>query len=424
MKKFNYLLLFAFWSFGHIVAGKCPGKGNFIPVEGIKFRGICTDYDNVFKAYINERTVVMSATVDDHFFKVYRGQIGKDTICVDKKKLKECIAAFGKILREAEEVSKKNIDARPSSSEEEEQRLQSLKSLIEKLGDLQTDPPVNSPGNTESLQKSTSKDNNKSAEEDDHESVNWAWFVAVFFGLATLGLGFWLRKLLDRQDYINRTLSHRSDELENLLRDSDSKYRPGSDKNQPKRIELLIRSLVDISIRDKQEINRLRQDIERYKEKEKALLEQKEAISSEFENYKIKSVGNKTSSATGKLDTLLQNSEQAPLPITKLFYLSYASPSSDGMGEFYDRRQPQPNSVNSYYRFEIEPDEINAKFWFYDTAGTVEGATRYPDTYLSPACEYSVVDPKAKHIFTKKEGVAKRTGDVWKVYRKAVIEFR
>jgi hypothetical protein len=134
-------------------------------------------------------------------------------------------------------------------------------------------------------------------------------------------------------------------------------------------------------------------------------------------------MGNKHSFAPEKLNNFPQNFEQPHPQATKLFYLSYPSPSSDGMGEFYDKRQLQPNSTNSYYKFEIDKDEVNAKFWFYDTAGTVEGATRNPDTYLSPACEYSAVDPKAKHIVTKKEGVAKRTGDVWKVYKKAVIEF-
>jgi hypothetical protein len=217
--------------------------------------------------------------------------------------------------------------------------------------------------------------------------------------------------------------------LHKSLKDNDASYDSQSHIDPIQRIDLLVSSLMARSSshnKDKQEVVWLKQELERRKKVERDLVGQIEAISSEFDNYKnsvAKSMGNKTSLATDKLGTFLQNFEQAPLQPTKQFYLSYASPSSDGMGEFYDKRQPQPNSANSYYRFEMESDEVNAKFWFHDTAGTVEGATRNPDTYLSPACEYSAVDPKAKHIVTKKEGVAKRTGDVWKVYKKAVIEF-
>ena len=107
----------------------------------------------------------------------------------------------------------------------------------------------------------------------------------------------------------------------------------------------------------------------------------------------------------------------------KQFYLSNPTPYEGGLGIFRDIRQNQESPTNSFYRFVLEYDETEAKFWFLNNQNTIQSAIYYPETYIIPACEYSGLNSKVIKVTVKTPGTAKKVGDNWQVQTKAEIRF-
>lgn len=290
---------------------------------------------------------------------------------------------------------------------------------------------VEEPDDSNTLNGISSSQDSSAYNNGDKEDFSWLRVVVYALGVSTIGFGYLAWSLRNKKNDADEVVSEIADKLQRLLDDNHSTIRLNHNDKPLRRLALSVNFLsqnYSIFGKDKQDLVRLRQEVEFFKKSEKDLLDEREAITLEFQDFKNRVEANAKSSKIGQVSEPAKNNvpehaEQTLNNPVSLFYLSYPSPAADGKGEFYDKRQLQASPTNSYYEFEIDKTESSAIFSFYDTVGTIEGATRNPDTYLNPACDYSAVDPKAKHIKTISKGVAIRVGEVWKVKTKAIIEF-
>ncbi len=126
------------------------------------------------------------------------------------------------------------------------------------------------------------------------------------------------------------------------------------------------------------------------------------------------------SSVTGN-----KHNESYPQKVLKENYDEYffSSPTSNGdFTDTYKKKTYIPNE--STYRFLINKTGTDAKFSFIDDEAAIKTAIRIASSYIEPVCEnINPRNPSAKSIKTVTPGTAVKEGNIWKVTKKAKIEY-
>ena len=101
----------------------------------------------------------------------------------------------------------------------------------------------------------------------------------------------------------------------------------------------------------------------------------------------------------------------------------FSNPTTNGdFTDAYKKKTYTPNE--SIYRFLVNKNGNSAKFTFIDDESAIKTAIRIASSYIEPVCEnVNPRNPSAKSIKTIEPGTAVKEGNIWKVIKKARIQY-
>lgn len=101
----------------------------------------------------------------------------------------------------------------------------------------------------------------------------------------------------------------------------------------------------------------------------------------------------------------------------------FSNPTTNGdFTDAYKKKTYTPNE--SIYRFLVNKNGTSAKFAFIDEEAAIKTAIRIASSYIEPVCEnVNPRNPSAKSIKTIEPGTAVKEGNIWKVIKKARIQY-